>query len=164
MTLTGPDGASGRWSCRRPSRGFRARRSHVEDNGLYRASDGEQSRSVNVGPDNPLELQEVVSTTSHLQPLAEATGGAAKRLGDPRALRLVAMRESPIYAGAGYVGIKRHGRQRADRRLALAAGAGLGRAAGAGRGAGGDVVGESGQAVGEAIGLALSRWIYDRNA
>ena len=52
----------------------------VEHNGLYRASDGEHVALVNVGPDNPLELQEVVSTTEKLRPLAEATGGGVRRL------------------------------------------------------------------------------------
>ena len=82
---------------------------HVEDDGLYRASDGEHVALVNVGPDNPLEYQEVVSTPSHLQALAQATGGDARRLGDPAALRLVSMRDSPVYAGAGFLAIKRTG-------------------------------------------------------
>ena len=83
---------------------------HVEDNGLYRASDGEHVALVNVGPENPLEFQEVVSTTEKLRPLAEATGGSSQRLGDPASVpRILAMRESPIYAGAGFIAIKRTG-------------------------------------------------------
>ena len=102
---------------------------HVEDNGLYRASDGEHVALVNVGPENPLEFQEVVSTTEKLRPLAEATGGSSKRLGDPAAVpRILAMRESPIYAGAGLHRDQTHRRERADRRLALAAGRGFWRA------------------------------------
>jgi hypothetical protein len=108
-TLTGPDGASRPIKLEAAEPGLSRATVHVEDNGLYRASDGEHIALVNVGPENPLELQEVVSTTSHLQGLAQATGGVARRLGDPSALRLVGLRESPVYAGAGSVGIKRTG-------------------------------------------------------
>jgi len=108
-TLTGPDGVTRPLVLQAAEPGLARATVHVEDNGLYRASDGEHVALVNVGPENPLELQEVVSTTEHLRPLAAATGGAARRLGDPAALRIVALRESPIYAGAGFVGIKRTG-------------------------------------------------------
>ena len=45
----------------------------VEEFGLYRLTDGELSSLVNVGPENPREFQEVVSTTEHLRALAELT-------------------------------------------------------------------------------------------
>jgi len=109
VTLTGPDGAKRTLTLTAAEPGLSRVTVAVEDNGLYRAEDGEHVALVNVGPDNPLEFQEVVSTTAHLGPLAEATGGSARRLGDPGALRLVAMRNSPIYAGAGYLAIKRTG-------------------------------------------------------
>jgi len=84
----------------------------VEEFGLYRLSDGELSTLVNVGPENPREFQEVVSTTQALQPLATGSGGTVRRIGNgPEANlpRFVAMRESPIYGGSDYVGIKRTG-------------------------------------------------------
>ena len=67
-----------------------------------------------VGPQNPLEFQDVVSTTEKLRPLAEATGGGARRLAraaaDAIALpRIVAMQPSPSYSGGDYIGIKRAG-------------------------------------------------------
>ena len=48
--------------------------------GLYRAEDGEHVALVNVGQENPLEMQDVVSTTEKLKPLAEATGGSVRRI------------------------------------------------------------------------------------
>jgi hypothetical protein len=108
-SLTGPDGVSRPLTLQAAEPGLSRATVHVEENGLYRASDGEHVALVNVGPENPLEFQEVVSTTEHLRALAEATGGASRRLGDPADLRLAAMRESPIYAGAGYLAIKRSG-------------------------------------------------------
>jgi hypothetical protein len=82
--------------------------------GLYRVSDGEHQALVNVGPDNPLEFREVVSTTEKLRPLAEATGGTVRRVamgeGDDVLMpRVIAMHESPSYGGSDYIGIKRTG-------------------------------------------------------
>ncbi|MGA7385359.1 MAG: hypothetical protein WBW81_11905 [Methylocella sp.] len=82
--------------------------------GLYRLSDGNLSVLANVGPENPREFQDVVSTPDKLRPLAEATGGTVRRIGNPgnseiSLPRLVAIGESPVYGGAGYTAIKRIG-------------------------------------------------------
>ncbi|PNG25807.1 hypothetical protein [Methylocella silvestris] len=82
--------------------------------GLYKLTDGALSVLANVGPDNPREFQEVVSTPDRLRPLAEASGGTVRRLsegasGEIALPRLVAMRESPIYGGSDYAAIKRNG-------------------------------------------------------
>jgi hypothetical protein len=82
--------------------------------GLYRVTDGQLSVLANVGPENPREFQEVVSTPDKLKPLAEATGGTVRRIaadakGDIAMPRLAAMRESPVYGGADYAAIKRTG-------------------------------------------------------
>jgi hypothetical protein len=86
----------------------------VSELGLYRVTDGTLSALVNVGPENPREFQEVVSTTEKLRPLAEATGGTVRRIGtgsgsDVVLPRIVAMRDSPIYGGSDYAAIKRTG-------------------------------------------------------
>lgn len=81
--------------------------------GLYRLSQGGLTALVNVGPENPLEYREVVSTTEKLRPLAEASGGSARRIGAKDGAismpRIVAMRDSPVYAGADYIGVRRTG-------------------------------------------------------
>jgi hypothetical protein len=82
--------------------------------GLYRLSDGDLTALANVGPENPREFQDVVSTTDKLRPLAEATGGTVRRIatdktGDIALPRIVAMRDSPIYGGSDYAAIKRTG-------------------------------------------------------
>jgi hypothetical protein len=86
----------------------------AEELGLYRLSQGDLTALVNVGPENPLEYREVVSTPEKLRPLAEASGGSVRRIGEAQGSaihlpRLVAMRDSPIYAGADYIGIRRTG-------------------------------------------------------
>ncbi len=82
--------------------------------GLYRLGDGTLSVLANVGPENPREFQDVVSTTERLRPLAEATGGAVRRIGngsnsDVSLPRVVAMRESPVYGGSDFAAIRRNG-------------------------------------------------------
>ncbi len=82
--------------------------------GLYRLSDGNLSVLANVGPENPREFQEVVSTADKLRPLAEATGGTVRRIGNAdnseiSLPRLVAIGNSPVYGGADYAAIKRVG-------------------------------------------------------
>jgi hypothetical protein len=112
ITITGPDGATRTVTLGPAEPGLSRATLTVDQDGLYRASDGEHVALVNVGPDNPLEFQEVVSTTEHLRPLAEATGGSARRLAsradDPIDVpRLIDMHEAPIYAGGDYIGLKR---------------------------------------------------------
>jgi hypothetical protein len=90
-------------------------RAHVTVNrfGLYRAEDGEHVALVNVGQENPLEMRDVVSTAEKLRPIAEGTGGTARRIGasgDAIAMpRVVGLNPSPSYGGADYIGIKRTG-------------------------------------------------------
>jgi len=87
----------------------------VDRYGLYRAEDGEHVALVNVGPSNPLEMLDVVSTTEKLRPLAEATGGTVRRLAAGAGAdaitmpRVVSLNPAPSYGGGDYIGIKRTG-------------------------------------------------------
>ena len=101
----------------------------VDHYGLYRAEDGAHVALVNVGPENPLEMQDVVSTTEKLRPIAEATGGTVRRLasgvGDSITMpRLVGLNPAPSYGGGDYIGIKRTGSSEAigARSVSLASG------------------------------------------
>ena len=112
VRLIGPDGKSQDVQLAPAEPGLARAVVPVEQNGLYRAVDGERFALVNVGPDNPLALREVLSTTEKLKPIAEATGGGVFRLsakaGDPPVIpRLAPMRESQLYAGPDYAGLKR---------------------------------------------------------
>ncbi len=86
----------------------------VRELGLYKVQDGELSILASVGPENPREFQEVVSTTDKLRAIAEATGGTVRRIGDGAdgsisMPRILAMRDSPIYGGADYAAIRKTG-------------------------------------------------------
>ena len=113
-TVTGPDGKTTTVQLASVAPGLSRATLAVDEDGLYRASDGEHIALAVVGPDNPLEFQEVVSTLDKLRPLAEATGGSVRRLAraasDPIDVpRFIGMHAAPSYAGADYIGVKRTG-------------------------------------------------------
>ena len=97
LTLTG--GEPGEW---------RAAMS-ANELGLWQATDGTLKALINVGPTNPKEFSEVTSTTEMLKPLAQATGGDARRLVDGSSIdlpRIVPVRSSSMFHGDGWLGVK----------------------------------------------------------
>jgi hypothetical protein len=113
-TVTSPSGAEERVSLTPAEPGISRASVDAAEAGLYRLSDGNLSVLANVGPENPREFQEVVSTPDRLKPIAEATGGTVRRMGNAENSeislpRLVAIGDSPVYGGAGYAAIKRIG-------------------------------------------------------
>ena len=77
--------------------------------GLWQATDGTLKALINVGPTNPREFSEVTSTTEMIKPLAQATGGDARRVVDGGSIdlpRIVAVRASGIFRGDGWMGVK----------------------------------------------------------
>jgi hypothetical protein len=114
VVVTSPSGAEERVTLAPGEPGIFRATATANELGLYRLSDGNLSVLANVGPENPREFQEVVSTLDKLKPLAEATGGTVRRIGnadnsDIALPRLVAIGESSIYGGDGYAAIKRIG-------------------------------------------------------
>jgi hypothetical protein len=114
VTIIGPVGAVSKAQLKSAEPGLSRATIEVDRLGLYRISDGEHQALINVGPDNPLEFREVVSTPDKLRPLAEASGGTVRRIADGGGdgivmPRLIAMHESPSYGGSDYLGIKRTG-------------------------------------------------------
>jgi hypothetical protein len=114
VTVTGPTGAVSKTQLTSAEPGLSRATIEVDRLGLYRVSDGGRQALVNVGPDNPLEFREVVSTTEKLRPIAEASGGTVRRVEDGEGdgvmmPRVIAMHESPSYGGADYLGVKRTG-------------------------------------------------------
>jgi hypothetical protein len=76
--------------------------------GLHRAEDGALTALAHIGPANPAEFQDVVSTTERLRPVAEAMGGSVRRLeadgGIPR-ISVVSAR-APA-SGRDWIGLRR---------------------------------------------------------
>ena len=110
VTLTAPSGATQEVTLDASEPGVWRKSVPVREHGVWRASDGKLTALVNVGPANPREFADVTSTTEVLAPLAEATGGVARRLADAGAAldmpRVVAVRSSDRFAGDGWIGLK----------------------------------------------------------
>jgi hypothetical protein len=111
VTVTSPSGATreltlspgepGEWRATMPA----------GELGLWQATDGTLKALINVGPTNPKEFSEVTSTTDMLKPLAQATGGDARRVvsGALDMLdmpRIVPVRSSSVFRGEGWMGVK----------------------------------------------------------
>jgi hypothetical protein len=76
--------------------------------GLHRAEDGELTALAHIGPANPAEFQDVVSTTERLRPIAEATGGSVRRLGGDGAIpRISAVSARAPASGRDWIGLRR---------------------------------------------------------
>src|SRR5437588_2380825 len=97
MTLS--EGEPGEWRATLPA----------NELGLWQATDGTLKALINVGPTNPKEFSEVTSTPDTLKPLAQATGGDARRVVDRGSIdlpRIVTGRRSRGLHGDGWMGVK----------------------------------------------------------
>jgi hypothetical protein len=114
IAVTSPSGQEESIALRKTEPGVARASVNAAEAGLYRLTDGTLSVLANVGPENPREFQEVVSTTEKLKSIAESTGGTIRRIGNASSSdvilpRLAAIGESPVYGGTGYAAIKRTG-------------------------------------------------------
>jgi len=78
--------------------------------GLHRAQDGSLTALAHIGPANPAEFQDLISTTERLIPIAEATGGSVRRLSDGGGIhlpRISAVSSRAPAAGRDWMGLRR---------------------------------------------------------
>jgi hypothetical protein len=78
--------------------------------GLHRAEDGELTALAHIGPANPAEFQDVISTTERLRPIAEATGGSVRRIGNGDGVslpRISSVSSRAPAAGRDWLGLRR---------------------------------------------------------
>lgn len=109
VTVTSPSGATKEMTLSAGDPGEWRATLPANELGLWQATDGTLKALINVGPTNPKEFSEVTSTTEMLKPLAQATGGDARRVVDGSSLdmpRIVPVRASGIYRGDGWLGVK----------------------------------------------------------
>jgi hypothetical protein len=109
VTLTSPSGTARTLKLDAKKPGVWESSVSANELGLWRATDGKLNALINVGPANPREYAEVTSTTQVLAPLANATGGDARRLEDGGGLnvpRIVAVRSADTYRGDDWLGLK----------------------------------------------------------
>ena len=109
VTVTSPTGATRELTLSASEPGTWRSTIPANELGLWQATDGTLKALINVGPTNPKEFSEVTSTTEMLKPLAQATGGDARRVMDGSNLdlpRIVPVRASSIFHGDGWMGVK----------------------------------------------------------
>ena len=109
VTVTSPGGATRELTLTAGDPGEWRTTLPASELGLWQATDGTLKALINVGPTNPKEFSEVTSTTDMLKPLAQATGGDARRIVDGSSLdmpRIVPVRASSIFRGDGWLGVK----------------------------------------------------------
>jgi hypothetical protein len=109
VTVTSPSGATKELTLTASDPGTWRSTIPANELGLWQATDGTLKALINVGPTNPKEFSEVTSTTEMLKPLAQATGGDARRVADSGSIdlpRVVPVRSSGIFHGDGWMGVK----------------------------------------------------------
>jgi hypothetical protein len=114
VTVVAPSGAREEVTLASAEPGLRRAHFNAKEMGLYRFESEGLAALVNVGPENPREFREVVSTPEKLRPLAEATGGTVRRLsrdagGKIVMPRIVEMRDANMFGGADWIGIRQTG-------------------------------------------------------
>jgi hypothetical protein len=109
VTVTSPSGATRELTLSAGEPGMWTSTIPANELGLWQATDGTLKALINVGPTNPKEFSEVTSTTDMLKPLAQATGGDARRVVDGSSIelpRIVPVRASGVFRGDGWMGVK----------------------------------------------------------
>jgi hypothetical protein len=109
VTVTSPSGKTRELTLTAGEPGLWRSLTPADELGLWQATDGTLKALINVGPVNPKEFSEVTSTTETLKPLAQSTGGDARRLFDGSSMdlpRIVPVRASSIFHGDGWLGVK----------------------------------------------------------
>lgn len=110
MTLTLPGGETRSLTPTEVSPGLWRASAPAPDLGLYSVDDGSRKALVHVGPPNPREFTDVLSTTETLAPIAEETGGSVRRLADAGGEvlipRVVPLRRASNFAGDGWIGFR----------------------------------------------------------
>jgi hypothetical protein len=109
VTVTSPSGKTRELTLSLSEPGLWRSATPADELGLWQATDGTLKALINVGPINPKEFSEVTSTTELLKPLAQATGGDARRVVDGSSVdlpRIVPVRASSIFRGDGWMGVK----------------------------------------------------------
>jgi len=80
LSLTSPSGAKQSVTLEQVGPGLWRREIPISELGLYRVDDGALTGFASVGPANPLEFQDVLSSTNPMSTLSAASGGSVRRI------------------------------------------------------------------------------------
>jgi hypothetical protein len=80
LSLTSPSGTKQSVTLEQVGPGLWRREIPISELGLYRVDDGALTGFASVGPANPLEFQDVLSSTNPMSTLSAASGGSVRRI------------------------------------------------------------------------------------
>jgi hypothetical protein len=109
VTVTSPSGKTREMTLSASEPGLWKATLSADELGLWQATDGTLKALVNVGPANPKEFSEVTSTVDELKPLAQASGGDARRIENGSGVdvpRIVPVHASSVFRGDGWMGVR----------------------------------------------------------
>jgi hypothetical protein len=110
VTITSPSGKQSPITMTESEPGLWRGNMPTTETGLFSVSDGDKTALVHLGPQNPREYSNVLSTTDVLEETTLLTGGVTQRLSDVGGSltvpRLVPLRQAASYAGSGWIGLK----------------------------------------------------------
>ena len=109
VTVTSPSGKTRELLLKAAEPGLWEAGLMADELGLWQATDGALKALVNVGPANPKEFSAVTSTVDEIKPLAQASGGDARRIADGSSIdvpRIVPVRASSVFRGEGWLGVR----------------------------------------------------------
>lgn len=109
VTVTSPSGKTRELTLESSEAGLWKAALAADELGLWQATDGTLKALINVGPANPKEFSEVTSTVEGLRPIAQASGGDARRIADGSAIdvpRIVPVHASSVFRGEGWLGVR----------------------------------------------------------
>ncbi len=110
VTLIAPSGTESRITLDASRPGLWRATIKPEELGLYKASNGALTAFASVGPANPREFQDVLSTTDRLAALAEMSRGSVRRVADqPKDAHvptILTLSDATRYAGADFIALR----------------------------------------------------------
>jgi hypothetical protein len=110
VDLTGPNGEKARLTLKQEKPGLWTAVYATDVMGIWHAQDGTLQAITNVGPANPREYQDLLSTPDRLKGVASETGGTVQRLVTASGFAVPAVRavgDGSSYGGEGWIGLKR---------------------------------------------------------
>lgn len=105
VTVTSPTGATRDVALGTARPGLWRATLPADEPGLWRAGDGTRTALLHVGPPNPREFADVLSTDRLLAPLAGATGGGVARLAEAGVPRLLVRDPGAPMRGPDWIGV-----------------------------------------------------------
>jgi len=108
VSITNPSGKTTKVQLKQVKPGLWQATVPVDEPGVHKLEDDKKTAFAGVGSPDPKETGEIQSTARHLQKIADATGGAIKRI-ENAIPRLAMIKPGRAFSGSGWLGLKANG-------------------------------------------------------